>query len=250
MNVLLLRKEEDQDDKYHLRFQDPSIENITSIPVLAFEYYNLELVRAFVETIERYSGMIFTSRRAITAFEQVTTTEQLNRIKNLPDFSIYVVGRATGNCISQLGFKSTGSETGNAQELSELIISEKQSTTKPLMFLCGNLARETIPRRLTESGIPNEFISCYKTVSDGDFKRNFELYLKQRKPSVVVFFSPSGAEFHIEKIKNLMPNIGDNVKVACIGDYTSEQVSRLGIKVSGVASKPTPDDLFDTIQSI
>ena len=249
MNVLLLRQEEEQ-DKYHLRFQDPYIKNVTSIPVLAFEYCNLELVRAFVEKIETYSGLVFTSRRAITAFEQAATTKQLSQIKNLANFSIYVVGRTTESCLSQLGLASKGSDTGNAKELSELVITEQKNATKPLMFLCGNLSRETIPRRLTEVGIPNESISCYRTVSDKDFGRNFESYLKERHPDVMAFFSPSGIEFHIEKIRNFLPNIGEEVKVACIGDYTGDAVTRLGVKVSAVASKPTPDDLFNAIRAI
>lgn len=250
MNILLLRKEEDEYDKYHLLLnKENRIKNVTSIPVLDFEYNNFEKISDFVSKVEDYSGLIFTSRRAVTSFEKAATPDEIQIVGKTLD--VYVVGRTTGNCASQLGLDSKGSDTGNAKELSELIIKEQLNAEKPLMFLCGNLARETIPKRLTENSIPNESISCYKTIPDEKFEKQLKHYLDEYDtPDVVVFFSPSGVEFHESALKKMLPELGNTIKIACIGSYTSEVVAKLGFEVASVAEKPTPESLFEAIKEI
>jgi len=250
MNVLLLRQEEEESDKYHLRFQDSLIGNVTSVPVLGFEYCNWDKIVDFVDTIDQYSGLIFTSRRAVTTFEKAVEPSDIEKIRQMADFTLYVVGRTTENCLKQLGLESVGSETGNAKELSDLVINQQENTEKPLMFLCGNLARETIPKRLTEKKIPNESISCYKTIPDTQFEKNLKNYLIAFTPDVVTFYSPSGAEFHMSSLIKLINGLGESVKVTCIGEYTAQAVRKLGINVSAVAEKPNPDSLFEAIKSI
>ena len=247
MNILLLRQEEDENDKYHLRFNKESfVKNITSISVLAFEHNNLDKILEFVSKVDDYSGLIFTSRRAVTSLEKAVSPDEVEVVGRTLD--VYVVGRATADLSNQLGLTSKGSETGNAKELSELIIKERTGTDKPLMFLCGNLARETIPKRLTENSIPNESISCYKTIPDKKFKHNLKQYLNEFEPDVIVFFSPSGVEFHKQTLRQMFPELGKALKIVCIGSYTSEAVVKLGFEVTGVAEKPTPDALFDVIK--
>lgn len=248
MNILLLRQEEDKNDKYHLLFnEDNRVKNVTSIPVLDFEHSNFEKISDFVSKVDDYSGLIFTSRRAVTSMEKAVTPDEIAIVGRTLD--VYVVGRTTANCASQLGLVSKGSDTGNAKELSELIIKEQMDTEKPLMFLCGNLARETIPKRLTENSIPNESISCYKTIPDEKFEQHLKYYLDEYDvPDVVAFFSPSGVEFHENTLRRMLPELGKTIKVACIGSYTSEIVSKLGFEVAGVAEKPTPDSLFEIIK--
>lgn len=250
MNVLLFRQEEEPHDKYHTRFgENSNINNVSSIPVLSFEFCNLDRVKSFIENIENYSGVIFTSRRAITAFQQTISDAELQKVRSLEDFCIYVVGLSSEECVKQLGLSSIGADTGNAKELAGVIINEQSTAIKPLMFLCGNLARETIPARLTQNKIPNECISCYKTVPDQQFEQNLRTYLANYQPNIVVFFSPSGAEFYFKKIRTLIAGFG-NVKVVCIGDYTREALERLGQTVHSVAAKPSPDGLYDAVEKI
>ena len=96
MNILLLRKEEDEYDKYHLLLnKENRIKNVTSIPVLDFEYNNFEKISDFVSKVEDYSGLIFTSRRAVTSFEKAATPDEIQIVGKTLD--VYVVGRTTGN---------------------------------------------------------------------------------------------------------------------------------------------------------
>ena len=254
MNILLLREQEEegeQHDKYHVCLGKDSdiVSRVTSIPVLAFQHNNLDKITEFIANVNQYSGLIFTSRRAIVSLKKATSLEDIDTVGRTLD--VYVVGRATADCAKQLRLTSSkGKETGNAKELSDLIINEKSDTIKPLMFLCGNLARETIPKRLTEKGIPNESISCYRTIPDKQFEHNLKNYLDEfGPPDIIVFFSPSGVEFHEHTLKRMCPGLlGKDIKTACIGSYTSEAVVKLGFEVAGVAEKPTPEALFDVVK--
>ena len=43
--------------------------------------------------------------------------------------------------------------------------------SKPLLFPCGNLRRETLPRAMEEAGIPLKCLMCYKTVAEKDIEQ-------------------------------------------------------------------------------
>jgi len=252
MRILLLRDEEPENDKYHLLFNETGFDDVTSIPPLDFEYQNLAMLKEFVNRISDYAGLIFTSKRAINAFKLATDKTVIKSISEMTNFSIYVVGRSSEICLKELGLVSTGSHTGNAKELSAFIIEQYKSKQfeKPLMFACGNLARETIPEKLTKNDIKCETISCYKTIPNENFLNSLKLYCDNSDPSVIAFFSPSGAEFYLKQIKALTDGFDDNVKLVAIGQYTAEAIERLCQTVTGVANKPTPQDLLDTIKAI
>lgn len=86
---------------------------------------------------------------------------------------------------SDLGLQVTaGGVAGNADALSDIIINcmcvclcivpaillpffvdvEKNSCHKPFLFPCGNIKRETLPKRLSERNIGVVPIVCYQTV--------------------------------------------------------------------------------------
>lgn len=250
MNVLLLRQSEGNSDKYHSRFQTPIISNVNSLPVLSFEFCNLDKVKEFVENFDSYSGLIVTSKRSIEAFQQTINDVQLERLRNAKHFNIYVVGQGSSDCLEKMNLPSIGAETGNAQDLSTTIIRQEQTSSKPLMFLCGNLARETITNRLRESSIPLESISCYKTVADKCFEEKLAVYLSEHDaPHVVVFFSPSGAKFHLNTLKTLV-RCWKNVSIVCIGDTTRDALTEMGEIVRSVATKPSPDGLYEAVERI
>ena len=246
MNVLLL-KESEENDKYHKCFHENGFPNVQSIPVLEFEYCNLEGLKLFSENFEQYSGLIFTSRRAIQAFALAVDKTQIEVISRSPDLNIYVVGRTSETCLDKLGLSSRGSDTGNAKELSEYIINENKNVVKPLMFACGNLARETVPTRLADAGIKCETISCYKTVPNKTFVEKLEEYYSKTKPDVIGFFSPSGAEFYLSQIRQVIQNFS-NTKLVAIGQYTGETLVKLNGHVDGIAMKPTPESLLEVVK--
>ena len=212
---------------------------------------------------------------------------------------VYVVGPASASCLQATGLQTIGSECGNAQDLADLIISQHNSnnnqshctshhqlpinnaevqyninnddnnhnnvasTLKPLLFACGNIARETIPKRLKENEIPLECLTCYTTVPNQHFLSSFKQYLHNNNnnnnissgsgsgaPDVIVFFSPSGVEFFLSSIEEMVVDFDERVQLVAIGRTTQSALQVAGKKVHGVAAKPNPQALLESIISL
>ncbi|XP_057317470.1 uroporphyrinogen-III synthase-like [Hydractinia symbiolongicarpus] len=246
MDVLLLREKDGENDKYHTLFKENGY-NATSIPVLDFMFCNLEILTDIISNISDYSGVIFTSKRAITAFSNCCSSSDIQYISKLSDFNIYVVGHSSAASLTKLGLKCIGENTGNAEELSELIISKEQEVHKPFLFPCGNLAKETIPTKLAEKKISVKSVSCYKTVPNKQFISKFKLFLDKSIPDYIAYFSPSGIDFYFSQIKELLGDI-TVVKFLCIGRTTEKALKNFDADVYGVAKKPTAQGLLDAIK--
>ena len=66
---------------------------------------------------------------------------------------------------------------------------------------------------------------------------------------MIVFFSPSGAEFFLEDIKNLMANF-NSVKIVSIGRTTEYAIVKLGRTVDAFAAAPNPGALIEAIRNL
>ncbi|XP_047618521.1 uroporphyrinogen-III synthase isoform X2 [Phacochoerus africanus] len=161
MKVLLLKDPKEDDD----HGQDPYIRELglygleaTLIPVLSFEFLSLPSFSEKLSHPEGYGGLIFTSPRAVEAvklcLEKANKTEawktSLKEKWNLK--SVYVVGNATASLVSKIGLDPEGENCGNAEKLAEYICS-RESSALPLLFPCGHLKRETLPRMLKDKGL-------------------------------------------------------------------------------------------------
>ena len=260
MHIVLLRDEDVPTDKYRETFAAHGYPVITQIPALSFSPCNAtELCEKSQHLREQHSGVVFTSKRAVDAFSHIIdihTVEQMNA----HNFPVYAVGPACGERIRGMGVLDVeGEECGNAEELSSLIISHKERHTEAsLFFPCGNLARETLPKRLEAAGIGVETLCCYTTVANEGLVGSLQEVVGQKGvPDVLVFFSPSSVNFHIEDIERLLVEHGSTTetaddgrmccKMVCIGRTTESAFLKLGRSVSGVAEKPTPEFLVKAV---
>ncbi|XP_065668833.1 uroporphyrinogen-III synthase isoform X2 [Hydra vulgaris] len=247
MSIVLLR-EEDDDDYYHkLLYANGFF--VCSIPVLCFSYYNIEKLEEFFHNLSEYSALIITSKHATYALEVVL--KKINSSFSLPqNLYIYVVGKSTELYLQKLGLNSLGCDSGNADQLADYIIKRKNFHLKPLMFVCGNLARETIPDKLRNFGLIVETISCYKTIADDKFPEKISQFIKQYDiPNVIVFFSPSGVKFYFSEICKLCADF-KRTKILSIGQHTADCIVSMNKKVDAIAKRPTPDSLLEAIQSV
>ena len=246
MRILLLR-EEGENDKYRSRFEDNGFNDITQIPVLDFTFCNLEKLKNVAEHLLDYSGLIFTSKRAVDAFVQVIGEKIIKEIKD-ENFPIYVVGISCEEYLQEHGFSTLGRDTGNSHKLAALIASQHDVNSKPLVFACGNLACDTIPKILNEQNISLVTVMCYCTTRNENFLPLFKEYISNGMPQVIVFFSPSGAEFYLADIEKLIVDV--SVLIVCIGKTTQSAILKLGKEVNGVAAKPNAMSLVESIKSL
>ncbi|XP_058436725.1 uroporphyrinogen-III synthase isoform X2 [Marmota monax] len=159
MKVLLLKDAKEDDCG-----QDPYIRELalygleaTLIPVLSFEFLSLPSFSEKLSHPECYGGLIFTSPRAVEAVELCLKKDNKTEVweKSLKEKwnakSVYVVGNATASLVSKIGLDVEGENCGNAEKLAEYICS-RESPAFPLLFPCGNLKREILPKMLKDKG--------------------------------------------------------------------------------------------------
>ncbi|XP_072335321.1 uroporphyrinogen-III synthase isoform X3 [Scyliorhinus torazame] len=238
MKVLLLK-----DPKEGVLGPDPYVQEFASlglqatlIPVLSFEFISLQDLSKKLSHPEVYGGLIFTSPRAVDAVmlclgEKAISEEWNNNSlkERWNEKSTYVVGKSTAN----LGKK------------------KESSNSLPLLFPCGTLKREILPKYLKENSVPLESITVYQTSQHPCFQKALNDYFSEQGiPESITFFSPSGVKFCLHTIKKLAGEYIDRIKFAAIGPTTADAMATEGLTVSCTPEKPTSQDLAASIRRV
>ncbi|PSN36335.1 Uroporphyrinogen-III synthase [Blattella germanica] len=197
---------------------------VQNIPVLEFEYCQ--------------------GAKALTLIQDVNRL--LKKWKNLP---VFVVGEETGRIVkTELDLDGRGSSSGNAAALADVILQD--TYTKPFLFPCGNLSRDVLPTKLSEGGINLMPITVYQTQMHQHLEQLIRDVLQDSQfPEVLVYFSPSGVKFTLPILKRLDVPI-HQLKFVAIGQTTEGALAEHNLKVSAVASKPTPEHLLEALRMI
>lgn len=236
--------------------------NSVSIPVLDFAFEGSEHLLSYLQHIDSYGGLIFTSSKAVDAFaialKSSNASEDVSLIKSLKEAKIFVVGEATKKALMkmnnelELDLRCDGSGKGSAEELSNYMKSLDVvcNESRPFLFVCGNIARDTIPRILMESNIKVKSVCVYETLPDSNLENNLaKIFAVLKDPKVIVFFSPSGIEFSLLVLKRLV-SCFDEIKFVAIGKTTADCFTQHGYTVDGVSEKPTAQCLSMCIKNI
>nr|XP_030687920.1 uroporphyrinogen-III synthase isoform X3 [Globicephala melas] len=232
MKVLLLKDPKEDDCG-----QDPYIRELglygleaTLIPVLSFEFWSLPSFLEKLSHPEGYGGLIFTSPRAVEAVE--LCLEKDNKTE-----------------VNKIGLHTEGENCGNAEKLAEYICS-RESSALPLLFPCGTLKREILPKMLKDKGIPVESLTVYQTIPHPGIQGNLNSYYSQQGiPASITFFSPSGLTHSLKHIQELSGDNIDQIKFVAIGPTTAHALAAQGLPVSCTAESPTPQALAAGIRT-
>lgn len=229
---------------------------VVTLPAISFRFKNLDNLRKCLERPTDFSGLLVTSGRTVDAIKQsVGDAELLNPWKVLRN---YCVGQTTLKKIeSDLGSGWTvrgGAETGNAEQLSELMLTELQESpcNLPFLFPCSNLALGTLASRLTTAGHLVDTIEVYETIPHPDLTAGVEK-LDWESVEFILFFSPSTVQYFLDTVRraDLMKKLSrDSLKLIAIGPSTSQEMVTQGLTVFATCSKPNIESLVETIKSI
>ncbi|EME42660.1 hypothetical protein DOTSEDRAFT_133384 [Dothistroma septosporum NZE10] len=235
---------------------------------------------------KRYSGLIFTSQRAVDAFATVIAKLEPSKIRSLfdPHIPLYVVGPATANGVKALGLPCPilGQETGNGDALANFILKHHAGLSRevtclngrklPLLFLVGEQRRDIIPRTLQAEDLPNGLqvpvteVVVYETGEMATFEEEFTDLLKEAKAAKVkeqwvVVFSPQGCEAMLSALGWLDEKTGrystgrreavsgaTKTHIVTIGPTTRDfLVQSFGFEPDVCAEKPSPEGVAEGI---
>ncbi|KAF2900463.1 hypothetical protein ILUMI_05715 [Ignelater luminosus] len=250
--VLLLKaeKSDESTDKYEVMLTERGF-TVKHLKTLEFVYKSLNELKEKLENPQNYNGIIFTTPRSVRAVKEAIGNECLRSEWKDGHKLNYVVGEATFNAaLNELGLRCKGQESGNANNLAELILCDKDEISKRFLFPCGNLKTDTLINRLSEQKIDVEAVTVYDTVPSCSLDEDF-CYLTSdftEVPEYFAYFSPSGVHNTVKYIEKLEKYL-HLIKFIAIGPTTENALKQANLPVRAVAIKPTPHDLLNAILS-
>ncbi len=128
------------------------------------------------EIAKQKATIVFTSMNAAEA-----VIHQLSKNKLQPDWNFYCLGTNTKKIVADyFGEKKISGIANNANDLAEEIIKQKNPS---IVFFCGNIRRDELPKKLNNHHIAVDEIIVYETIETSHLiKKNYD---------GILFFSPS-----------------------------------------------------------
>ena len=249
--ILLLKTRSLPTDAYQIYFTSTTTSfNPIFVPVLqhSFNAAVLEQLSALLPNLSsQYSGLIFTSQRAVEAFASIihfSDAQAKGKLKEL-SLPIYTVGPATSRALEGLRdeffprCEVLGRETGNGEGLAGYILQNHRDKIReswgkksegrtqetpleplPLLFLVGEQRRDIIPKTLSSPSLPRTSRLCvqetivYETQVMSSFASSFAAILQQTPSSPsnpvkwIIVFSPTGCAAMLRVLGWLDEEIG------------------------------------------
>jgi uroporphyrinogen-III synthase len=244
--VVILKSESDTTDSYSTLLTAHHFEPI-SIPSLDFHFKNLNILADKLDNPDDFSGIIFTSPRAITATVEALHDQRLaaawSELKN------YCVGPSSFVQIEKLlHLTPSGQDAGNASALADFIKSDIKdcAITKPFLMPCGNLKQDILQTKLSDYGYSVESVEVYETVPEKNLERNIENVFQDGSVEFIVFFSPSGINFTANIFSKLNVDLNEK-KLIALGPSTKKTIENHGYKVYATAEQPSPEGLVKVL---
>ncbi|CAG5133370.1 unnamed protein product [Candidula unifasciata] len=236
---------ENEVDKFTESIEEAGFSCVT-IPVLSFRFINQSLLRSHLSAIHLFSAIIFTSVRSVEAV--VSVAKELETEKSIFQKQSFVVGNTTADAAKRSGFSPKGENSGNAKALAEFILHEVgPDKTKPLLYPCSNIHRDTLPGILTSHGLNLTEVVSYETCPNENMEEALrEALTLQGLPDYAVFFSPSSFQYTQKAVAKDLLHL-DNVKIIALGPATYKSVCDCGFTPFGMAEKPEPQSLLQLL---
>ncbi|OXA50871.1 uroporphyrinogen-III synthase [Folsomia candida] len=259
MKILLFKStQESQPDKFESALISATHLNATpqTVPVITFNFINLDQLGQKLESHGDYTGIIFSSPRCVSAVEKASQSDP-NLVQIWGTKQIFCVGRSTAECASKLFNNSLNIVTSrdeNAESLGHQIVQDCKMSEKKsrLLYPCGNLKTGTIQNILTAStsNVDTDTVVVYETVENpqlGQLMSNLSI----EEDSPFVFFSPSGLNYAIRHAKEMI--VCDHRPLIAIGGTTKDALLKIGGVVDSnvlQCESPSPETLVKCVELI
>ena len=242
---------------------------------------NRGLVPTSQKGFATYGALIFTSQRAVEAFNEVVEDirrEGIHPVDELLPESVplYVVGPATARGLRALNLRCPilGEETGNGEALAGFILEHynglyPDAMNPPILFMVGDKRRDIIPKTLQSRELASskrakvDELVIYETGEMHSFMTNFTTIWRKNadsgsKRQWVVVFSPTGCQAMLESLdlldvgtgKAKTANRSGDVLIVTIGPTTRDYlINEFAFIPDVVAEKPSPEGIAEGIRA-
>ncbi|KAL3268706.1 hypothetical protein HHI36_007808 [Cryptolaemus montrouzieri] len=217
-SVMLLKTQKalSQKDEYEelLKFHNFTVKQVNT---LVFNFYNLPTLKTKLDNSDDYSGILLSSPRCVEAVHLALNKNKLDSSWKT-NHKNYVVGEAThSEALQKLDLDCRGKESGNAKNLSQIIVEENVGSKRPFLFPHGNLKTDTLKHELNKFNISIEGVLVYDTLANPAVEEEFRMATNDYMefPEYVVYFSPSGVRSSIEYFRK-KPDYLEKIQISCL----------------------------------
>ena len=205
-----------------------------------------DFLRALAK-ISDFDWIIFTSGNGVSIFFE--TLQILGKDARIfSSAKIAAIGRQTAEKLSEFGIKADFvPDVFTGKQLGKQLLCIADLRGKKVLLLRSQRASEELIEVLEQSGAEVLNTPVYDIVQQ---KSECDWLIERIGTGEIdwlTFASPSAAQAFFEQISSRIVNSA-NVKVASIGPTTSEQLSKLSVKVDVTAKEHTIDGLLDAIE--
>lgn len=199
---------------------------------------NFKSLDAAISNIKNFDRIIFTSSNGVEKFFERLKTFKLDA-RALSNSKIAVIGSATAEKLSSYGIiADIIPEKFCAESLIDALKNSVQG--KKILIARAEVAREILPRELSNFGANVTLAAAYKTVPADAKKINFD------EVDLITFTSSSTVE-------NFVAAVGvdtlKKIKTAAIGTITAQTLKNFGVTADIVAKEFTIAGLVDVIKN-
>jgi len=178
----------------------------------------------FINKLESFDWMIFTSQNAVAAFKDKLIRHEvvLDGLKS----KIAAVGSKTAEALEKLGVTVSFMPTTFSADVFIQQFPRVASDTERCLFVKGSLAKATIKEGISQ---PVEEWTVYETFPDVKTANELLIYVERHHDIMIAFASPSAVEVFNREIASTTG--WDGIKTAAIGHVTAAALERYGAKV-------------------
>ncbi|XP_059614723.1 uroporphyrinogen-III synthase-like [Phlebotomus argentipes] len=220
----------------------------TFISPLIFSFKNLQSWgRILKESNTKFTGIIFTSPRAVEASAEAIEGESVH--PSWQEACNYCVGPSTSILLaSKINLHCHGEESGNAEALSAFILQDlhkKGIANGTFLFPCGNLKLGILERKLQEGGFAVNPIEIYETICNPTLGEEIENNFPENA-EFLLFYSPSCVKFTLPLLREKC-NAVEKFKFLAIGPSTKKAIEEEGLEVFKACEKPTFESVLEVL---
>jgi len=200
-----------------------------------------------IQRLEEFDYLLVTSANGVRSF--LRRLEAAGRdVRDLKSLTIGAIGPTTAVEFKKSGVKVDIVPREYAAEGLLEALRDRDLAGKAFLIPRAKVARDIVPRVLTERGARVEVVEAYETVvpqfSPGELQR-----LLSPPPDVITFTSSSTAGNFAKLVgEDSVSNLIRGVAIASIGPITSETIRKLGLTVSIEAKESTITGLVRGIE--
>ena len=204
-------------------------------PLLSFEPpLDWKPLDAALDQITSYGSIAFTSRRAAQAFTARIQSRGMSWSGREDMPVVWAVGPATaaglGGVLGSVRVAGRGdtASMGAAETLARSMIQE--AVRGPVLFPCGDVRRDELPKELRKSGIEVDEVICYRSVLADESQAR----TAAARGTVLVVASPSVAGL----LARACPR-ATRPELLAVGSTTAASARAAGWSPAAVANEPT-----------